>query len=194
LFFPAFIVVIAQHNDRRNSEAEQNVKERLHFVRLSVIGEIARENKNVGLVMHSLKLVFELGMALWIEVQIGCGCYSHASLNIVMPGPTTRRAAQFRPIAGIPRNTQPVAGGFALPPRGGLAIPTRSHRWQTCCYPPGCRETALVGQAVQPHSAAAAVARAKLPQAHSATVPDTHSGRARVTTKASPSSHLPIAF
>ena len=73
--------MIAQHDDCWDSEAEQNVNQRLHFVRLSVISQITRKNKNVRHVSDSLELVFQFQVTLRIKMQVGCGCDSHMRVN-----------------------------------------------------------------------------------------------------------------
>src|SRR5580692_1001038 len=78
--------MIAQHNNRWNSQAHENVEQRLHLVRLTIIREVAREQENVRITAHSFKLIFQLGIALRIEVQIGGGSDSHADRRFASCG------------------------------------------------------------------------------------------------------------
>jgi hypothetical protein len=50
----------------------------LHLVRLAVVGQIARQHQHVRIVAHALKLILQLGVTLWTEVQIGRSCNSHS--------------------------------------------------------------------------------------------------------------------
>ena len=78
----AFAVMIAEHGHHRHANAHQCVQQGLHFRGPAIVGQVAGNDEQIGLVAHSPHLVANAIVALRAEVQISSGCDSHQAIKM----------------------------------------------------------------------------------------------------------------
>src|SRR5581483_8074841 len=76
----ALIIMVPEYDDYRQAQPHQHIQQRLHFIGLAVVGQVASHYKHVGLVANAVQLIMQGGEARWREMQIGGGCNSHRLL------------------------------------------------------------------------------------------------------------------
>ena len=76
-FAATLVIMIAQNGNDRNSQANQGIQQRFHLIRLPVVGEIAGQYQQVGLVAHAVQLVAQGSVALGGEMKVGGSSDSH---------------------------------------------------------------------------------------------------------------------
>ena len=69
LYLPvAFVVVIAEHTDGRNTRADYHIEQRFHFIGLAIVGQVSGENENVRLIAHVAQLIVQHVLPRWREM------------------------------------------------------------------------------------------------------------------------------
>lgn len=85
--------MIPQDGDRRYANPDEGIQQRLHFAGLPVVGPVACEHKDVGVITHLVEFIAQCGLVGRRKVQIGGGRDSHWSITRRRDGTSTRGEA-----------------------------------------------------------------------------------------------------